>query len=107
MSRPILGTVDGECRDIIDQAGCGVFVEPENIPEIARVIKDLYDDPALLSEMGRNGRNYVEKHFDRNSLAKRYLALLKQAVIKEPIRNPIHRVFADSFSRTIQKKQQT
>ena len=98
MSRPILGTVDGECRGIIDQAGCGVFVEPESIPDIARTIKELYDNPARLSEMGHNGRKYVERHFDRNKLAERYLVLLKKSVTKETAQSRTRRVVADSLS---------
>ncbi len=78
MSKPILSTVDGECREIVGKAGCGVFVEPENDAGMADAILALKNNNGGLAVMGSNGSNYVERHFDRESLALGYLDIFKE-----------------------------
>lgn len=76
-AKPVLCSVDGECREIVESAGAGVFVEPENPKQMADAILELQNDREKRTAMGKNGRAYVEKHFDRDSLARRYLDILK------------------------------
>lgn len=76
MGRPILTTVDGECRKIIEDAGAGIFVEPENVERLADTILELSHKANLLTTMGKSGRHYVEKYFSREVLAMNYLNLL-------------------------------
>lgn len=79
MSRPILCAVDGECRRLIEESGCGVFVEPENVKEIADQIRQLRSQREKLNEMGEKGRRFAERFFNRDDLARRYLEILKGA----------------------------
>ncbi len=76
MSRPILCTVDGECRRVIEEAGSGVFASPENVEEITRAIELMSNQPELLRAMGQRGRRFVERQFDRKDLAERFLRVL-------------------------------
>ena len=76
MERPILCTVDGECRQIIEQAECGIFVEPENTDQMVQAIKNLWQEKSQLIIMGKNGRRFVKTHFERNDLAMKYLDIL-------------------------------
>ncbi len=76
MERPILCTVDGECRQIIEQAECGIFVEPENTDQMVQAIKNLWQEKSQLIIMGKNGRKFVKTHFERNDLAMKYLDIL-------------------------------
>ncbi|MDM8550857.1 glycosyltransferase family 4 protein [Desulfobacterales bacterium HSG2] len=77
MGRPILCSVDGECREMIEQAGCGLFAEPENVENMVRAIRELRQDRERLIVMGENGRKFVELHFNRDDLARTYLDVLK------------------------------
>ena len=52
MAKPILTTVDGECREIVHEAGCGVFVEPENVEQMVSVIRDICTRRDSLREIG-------------------------------------------------------
>ena len=67
----ILG-VDGEARQIVEEAGAGVFVEPENPAALAEAVLELRGMKAegALNTMGRAGRDYVARRFDRNVLAR-------------------------------------
>ncbi len=78
MARPILISVDGEARQlVVDQAGAGLFVPPENPEEMARAILRLRSDEPLRQSLARNGRQFVERYFDRDKLADEYLTILQ------------------------------
>jgi glycosyltransferase involved in cell wall biosynthesis len=77
MARPILSAVDGECRQIIEGADSGVYVEPENISQMAEMIESLSGRTDYLQRLGENGRRCVEEFFDRDKLAIRYLEDLR------------------------------
>ncbi len=81
MARPILISVDGEAkRLVVEEARAGIFVEPENAEQMRDLIAHLYQHPEIREEMGVNGRKFVEKHFDRNKLAQKYLQVLEEIV---------------------------
>jgi len=77
MARPVLLSVDGEARALVEASGGGVYVPPEDVPAMTAAIQHLARAPALCREMGQNGRAYVQEHFDRRELSKRYLAILQ------------------------------
>ena len=70
MEKALLLGVDGEARmHFIDRADAGVFFEPENEMDLAQKMRLLATDKELISKKGRNGRNYVSIHFNRNKIA--------------------------------------
>ncbi len=76
-ARPILLGIDGAARRLIEEAGAGVFAEPENPDDIAARVRDLEADPDRCEAMGRAGRRFVEAHYDRRLLATWYLDVLR------------------------------
>lgn len=72
MKKPIIIGVDGESKDIINEAGSGIAIEPENASSLAAAITKLADSTALCQQYGEQGREYVASHFDRCVLAQRY-----------------------------------
>lgn len=83
MARPILCSVDGECREIIEQAGGGIFVEPESSEQMAHHIRILRKERDKLISMGKNGRKFVERCFNRDHLASKYLDILKSRTVSK------------------------
>jgi glycosyltransferase involved in cell wall biosynthesis len=77
MARPLLLSVDGEARALVEASGGGVFVPPEDAPAMAEAILRLAQDPAACQDRGQRGRAYVKEHFDRKRLAARYLGILE------------------------------
>jgi len=66
---PILLGVDGEARKILEESNAGLFYEPENYMDLANkiiMLKNNYD----LEKLGRQGRCFVEKFYNRQILAK-------------------------------------
>ena len=74
--KPVVGALAGEAAQILREAGAQV-VRPEDSKALASVIRQLAADPQRRLEMGRQGRCYVEKYFDREALAQQYRKLLE------------------------------
>lgn len=51
-------------RDIINEAGCGLLVDPTNPAAIAAAVRRLLDNPAEAEAMGRRGREAVSKRYN-------------------------------------------
>jgi glycosyltransferase involved in cell wall biosynthesis len=78
--RPIIGSVKGEARAVLERSGGAIVVDPEDSAAIARAIRRLAEDRALGDRLGEAGSRFVRAHYDRRVLARRYLDLL-QAVV--------------------------
>src|ERR1700728_1126431 len=84
-ARPVILGVDGQARKIMDQAGAGVYVEPENAEALVQVITRLAANPVLRETLGRNGRRHIVEHFSRQQTAKAYIAVLEEILdIEQP-----------------------
>jgi colanic acid biosynthesis glycosyl transferase WcaI len=68
-ARPIILGVDGEARQLAEQeAGAAIYVEPENPAAFVSAILYLRENPEVAQRLGQRGREYMEKHFERNKL---------------------------------------
>jgi glycosyltransferase involved in cell wall biosynthesis len=80
-AKPTLLAIDGVARELVcEQAQAGVFAEPEDPSALAAAIRFLAGDPAACAEMGRRGREWVLANATRESLARRYEAILHDLV---------------------------
>lgn len=75
--RPVFMLIDGVSRELVESADAGVYVEPENPEEFARVILEYMNDKERLIVQGENGYIYAKSNFDRKILAKKYLDHIK------------------------------
>jgi len=69
---PMIVSVDGEARALVEAAQAGVYVEPEEPEQMARAILLLAQNEEARRRMGRNGRRYVVEHYDREQIARRF-----------------------------------
>ena len=76
MERPVILGVAGESKGIIEEADCGICIEPENHQQLADAVLKLFNDPELAAGMGRNGRRCVTAAYNRETLAGSYLSIL-------------------------------
>jgi glycosyltransferase involved in cell wall biosynthesis len=67
--RPVILAIDGVIRQVIEEAGAGVFVPPGDPAALADAIQKMAADRQTGFQMGLRGRQYVEAHFDRGELA--------------------------------------
>jgi glycosyltransferase involved in cell wall biosynthesis len=73
---PIVVSIDGEARALVERARAGLFVEAEDSKAMAGAILELYRDRERLTTLGLNGRQYVIEHYDRQKIAERFERLL-------------------------------
>jgi len=85
MRCPIILGVEGEARTVLDDAGAGIGITPENADELTAAVVTLAQNPALARQFGDRGRAHVLENYDRNILASRYLNFLEK-VAAEPDR---------------------
>jgi hypothetical protein len=77
--RPVILGVRGESAGIVEAAGGGVVIPPEDVEALAQAIGRLADDRAEAESLGRAGRDCVERGYDRAELAGRMLEVLADA----------------------------
>jgi colanic acid biosynthesis glycosyl transferase WcaI len=75
--RPVIVAVDGQARQIVEAAGAGVFVEPENSKALVTAIFALAADPDRRRQMGTSGRRYIVNQCSREKTAQDYIAVLE------------------------------
>ncbi len=75
-ARPVILGVDGQARQIIEDAGGGLAIEPENSQALVAAINQLFDDRELGVTLGHKGREYIVQHFSRASTAEKYVVVL-------------------------------
>jgi colanic acid biosynthesis glycosyl transferase WcaI len=75
--RAVVIAVDGQARQIVEAAGAGVFVEPENSQALVKAILELANNPERRQEMGTRGRQYIVNQCSREKTAQDYITVLE------------------------------
>lgn len=73
--RPVLLSVDGEAREIMEEAGAGLYYPAEDAAGLITAIEELRASDRR-EEMGRQGRSYVVEHFTRDEQARKMAEFL-------------------------------
>jgi glycosyltransferase involved in cell wall biosynthesis len=78
VARPVIVAADAESEtaQVVQRIGCGIVVPPGRPELLARAIRDAHDGKYDLVEMGRRGREWVEREADRSVAVRRYRELL-------------------------------
>ncbi len=76
----IICSVEGEAAALVDRAGAGVVIEPENADALVEAIRRLKGDPQLREQLGKSGYQFVMAHYLRSILAESYLEFLGRVI---------------------------
>lgn len=76
--KPVIVAVDGQARQIVEQAGAGVFVEPEDSDALAEAVRTLAADPEGRKRMGISGRQFIVSRLSREQTAQSYIRVLEK-----------------------------
>ena len=76
--RPVVVAVDGQARQIVEEAGAGVFAEPEDAAALVQAIRTLAREPERRHEMGFSARQYIVNKLSREQTAQRYAEVLEK-----------------------------
>jgi glycosyltransferase involved in cell wall biosynthesis len=65
--RPVLGMIDGAATELIRKANCGYSVKAGDYKTLAKTIREkVLSDLDSFEKLGLNGREYFEKHFQKD-----------------------------------------
>ena len=65
VGKPIIGAIDGEARNVIEEAKCGYCGNAENVDVLVENIRKFISNVDRKT-MGLNARKYYEEHFERH-----------------------------------------
>jgi glycosyltransferase involved in cell wall biosynthesis len=80
--KPVLMAIDGVSRQLVEEAQCGIYVEPENIEEYNLKIREYLNNPERLAKEGNNGYAFAKQNYDRDVLAKKYIHEIEQKAFR-------------------------
>jgi glycosyltransferase involved in cell wall biosynthesis len=80
VARPVIvaAEAESETAQVVARIGCGIVVPPGRPELLARAIRDAHDGKYDLAEMGRRGREWVEREADSSVAVGRYRDLLSE-----------------------------
>lgn len=86
--KPILLAIDGVIRDVIEKANCGIFCPPGEPRAMADAAMKLFNNPKMAEQLGRNGKSYLIKNFNREKIAREFANLIKEMEDRNGRKNP-------------------
>ena len=82
VGKPIIGAIDGETKKVIEDAKCGYCGRAEVAEALAENIRNFVKNPDK-DLMGKNAREYYEKHFEQG----KFMDRLEAVIIGERLRD--------------------
>lgn len=77
---PVLLSIDGEARRVLEAANGGLFVSPEDPPALAQSISQLAKTPDRGRSLGANGRSFTVERYSRQAQARQLEQLLLSVI---------------------------
>ena len=85
--RPVAGALDGEGARVIEESEAGLVCPAEDAGGLADTVMELRNaTPTERQAMGRRGRAYFERHFEREMLITRLEGHLRAGAVRSPRR---------------------
>jgi glycosyltransferase involved in cell wall biosynthesis len=76
--RPVLLAIDGVIRQVVENAGAGIFIQPGDPAALAEAVRCLANDPRSARQMGAAGRACIEQKFSRAVLTEKLVVVLEE-----------------------------
>lgn len=78
--KPIIGAINGEVRDVIEEANCGLVCDSDDLDKFIENILISKNNPDLRKVWSYNAYKYYETHFDKTKLINQILELFKNQI---------------------------
>jgi len=79
-ARPVVITQARGVSDIVEAAGAGIVVEPDDTTALAQAIIKLLKDPDLRKVMGERGRRTIEENYTWRHVAEKMATVFEKLV---------------------------
>ena len=74
--KPIIGSANGETKEVIEEANCGFCGSADNAQELADAVVSFIDSNNK-EDIGNNSYDYYQKHFEKNNYINELIKHLK------------------------------
>lgn len=78
--KPILASIDGGAKEIIEDSKCGIAVPSGNSEEFAKAIDDFIENRDKYIDCGKNAKKYFEDNFEKSIVIDKLEKYLKSLV---------------------------
>lgn len=78
--KPVLLSVDGEARSILEESKGGLYYEAENAEELYHNIRTLQSNQDKSGKMGKLGRDFVKEKYSRDVQARKMLSFIQDKI---------------------------
>ena len=82
LRKPVVATEVGGVPEVVEKDVTGLLVPPENPSALAKAIIFLLRNPLKASEMGKKGRERVEKYFTLHQHVKRIEEIYEELLME-------------------------
>lgn len=82
--KPIIGSINGEARTVIEEAKCGYCCEAENSVALANLIKKFVESEEK-QQMGVCAKEYYDNHYQKGTFMERLEKLLHECIKSKEI----------------------
>ena len=76
--KPIILSVLGEAKAILEESGGGICIEPENHKELADAILTLYENSEMALRLGKEGKEFVKNNYRKSVIIENLSKALKE-----------------------------
>ncbi len=80
IGRPIITSNSVGCRDAVIDGYNGFLIQPKDVNVLTEKLDLLIADKDLRVKMGRNAREYAEKHFSLDLVIQKHLAIYNELI---------------------------
>lgn len=77
-ARPVILGVEGQAKEILEDARAGIAIEPENPNSLVDAIRYLAENREVGRTLGQNGRGCIVRNFSRRQTAEKYICVLEK-----------------------------
>jgi glycosyltransferase involved in cell wall biosynthesis len=77
-SKPVIASRDGGTKELVIDGETGFLIDQKGSDQIIEKMNLLMVNPQLAIEMGKNGRQRIEQHFDITKMTESYIQLYHQ-----------------------------
>jgi glycosyltransferase involved in cell wall biosynthesis len=77
---PVVQPRHGSFPELLDATGGGLLVQPEDPHDLARALRQLYENPGHADEMGRKGKEAVHSRFHAGEMARATIEMYSRYV---------------------------
>lgn len=76
--KPVLASIDGGAREIIEEIGCGLAVAADDVEGYAKIITEFIEHPEKYQDCGIRGKKYFDENYDKKVVMDRLEKYLKE-----------------------------